>query len=72
MFVVYFFEERNLLLCQYRKSVPAEGEALTVKGRKGKVSRVDNLEDGKVHVHMVIDVVTKAKAAAVDPKKKRR
>jgi len=72
MFAVHFFENKNLLLSQLLQRVPDVGEELKIKGRKGKVSSVTNVEENKFHVQVVIEKVTKAKTAVVDQSKKRK
>ncbi|WP_442600181.1 hypothetical protein [Neobacillus sp. D3-1R] len=72
MFVVSFYENKNVLLSQLRKSVPAVGDDLTIKGRKGKVSSVDTIDEKNVHVQVTLEKVLKNKLAAEDPKKKKR
>jgi F420-0:gamma-glutamyl ligase len=74
MHVVYFFENRNLLLTQFRNEVPSEGEALMIKGRKGKVTSVSNIDEKSVHVQITLEPVNKNKAAAAldNTKKKKR
>lgn len=73
MVVVYFFQNKDLLLSQYLKKAPAVGDALNIKGRKGKVASVNEVEAGKVHVQLAIEkVVPKGKQVVEDPKKKKR
>ncbi|TCN25008.1 hypothetical protein [Mesobacillus foraminis] len=72
MYIVHFIENKNVLLNQLRKTVPAEGEALTIKGRKGKVTSVTNIDEKTIHVQMTMDPVSKSKAAADNTKKKKR
>jgi len=74
MFAVHFFENKNLLLSQLLQRVPDVGEELKIKGRKGKVSSVTNVEENKFHVQVVIEKekVTKGKTAVVDQSKKRK
>ncbi|MCM3727009.1 hypothetical protein M3226_15090 [Neobacillus cucumis] len=72
MFAVHFFENKNLLLSQLLQRVPSVGEELKIKGRKGKVSSVTNVEQNKFHVQVVIEKVTKGKTAVVDQSKKRK
>lgn len=71
MFVVYFYENKNLLLTQFLKEVPAVGEDLRIKGRKGKVSRVNSLDDRTIHVQLDIEPVNK-KQLIVDNSKKKK
>lgn len=72
MYIVYFLENKNVLLNQLRKTIPAEGEALTIKGRKGKVASVNSLDEKIIHVQMTMAAVTKNKQAADNSKKKKR
>ncbi|WP_026573024.1 hypothetical protein [Bacillus sp. UNC438CL73TsuS30] len=74
MFVVYFFENKNLLLTQLLQRVPSVGEDLKIKGRKGKVSSVTSVDEQKFQVQIVLEVVNKNKLAAVvdNSKKKKR
>lgn len=72
MFVVYFFENKNLLLNQLLKNVPSVGEDLSIKGRKGKVSSVDSIDEKNVHVQIVFEKVKKNIAIVDNSKKKKR
>lgn len=70
MYIVYFYHERNLLLQQLRKEIPAEGDELKIKGRKAKVVQTTTIEGNKVHVELQLEQVIKK--AAVDLSKKKR
>ncbi|KKK38600.1 preprotein translocase subunit SecA [Mesobacillus campisalis] len=72
MYAVYFLENKNVLMCQLLRNIPIEGDVLTIKGRKGTVAGVEALDGTKVHVHMVIQKIPKAKTAADNSKKKKR
>ena len=72
MFVVYFFENKNLLLNQLLNSVPSVGDDLTIKGRKAKVSSVTNVDEKKVHVQVILEIVKQSKAVIVDNSKKKK
>lgn len=74
MFVVYFFENKNLLLNQLLNNVPSVGDDLTIKGRKAKVSSVNSIDEKKVHVQVILETVKQSKAAAIvdNSKKKKR
>lgn len=72
MYTVYYLEGKNILLNQLRKNIPGEGQDVKIKGRKGKVTSVQTLEDNKVLVHVTLETVNKNKAVLVDPKKKKR
>lgn len=72
MFVVHFFENKNLLLSQLRERVPSVDEDLKIKGRKGKVSSVDHIDEKNFHVQVILEKVNKKKLPADLSKKKRR
>jgi hypothetical protein len=72
MFNVNFFEDKNLLLSQLLKSVPSAGEDLKIKGRKGKVISVNNMDEKKVHVQVILENVNKNKLIEDNSKKKKR
>ncbi|WP_053363146.1 hypothetical protein [Bacillus sp. FJAT-27251] len=72
MYAVYFLENKNVLMCQLLRNIPIEGDVLTIKGRKGTVAGVEVMDGKKVHVHMVIQKIPKAKPAADNSKKKKR
>ncbi|NHM30913.1 hypothetical protein [Neobacillus terrae] len=72
MFVVSFFENRNLLLTQLLKRVPSEGEDLKIKGRKAKVSSVNSINEKNVQVQVVLETVNKNKLVLDNSKKKKK
>jgi hypothetical protein len=72
MFVVHFYENKNALLNQLLKRVPAVGEDLTIKGRKGKVTSVTEVDEKTVHVHVTLEAIKKATLIADPGKKKKR
>jgi hypothetical protein len=72
MFVVYFFDNKNLLLSQLLKSVPAVGDDLTIKGRKGKVSSVNNVDEKNVYVQVTLESIKKNTPVLDNSKKKKR
>ncbi|MDE5415166.1 MAG: hypothetical protein LPK26_20305 [Bacillaceae bacterium] len=69
MYNVYFYNKSDLLLCQLMQQVPAEGQNLTIKGRKIKVSTVQNIDE-KYYVDVTFEV-KKGKANAEPAKKKK-
>ncbi|MEH7237482.1 hypothetical protein [Bacillus sp. JJ1562] len=71
MYVVHYFENKNLLLTQLVQIVPSVDEVIKIKGRKGKVSKVNDIDERNIHVYVELDRIVK-KNAVVDPKKKRR
>jgi hypothetical protein len=73
MYVVHFFEDKIELLNQLLGSVPSLGEMITVKGRKGKVTDVNQVDDKHVHVQIMIEkVVVKNKLTAADLAKRKK
>lgn len=70
MTVVQFVEENTVLLCQLLHSVPAENDAIKIKGRKGKVVSVKNLNE-LVQVDVVLEKKVKNQPLGNDKKKKR-
>ena len=75
MFVVHFFENKNELVNQLLRQVPAEGDDVVIKGRKGKVTSVTNIDENHIHVQLFFEklkVVNKGKAVVDTSKKKKR
>lgn len=72
MFVVYFYENKNLLLSKLLKRLPSVGEDLTIKGRKGKVSSVNCIDEKIFYVQVILENVSKNKLIVDDSKKKKR
>ncbi|KAA0547052.1 hypothetical protein FZW96_13800 [Bacillus sp. BGMRC 2118] len=72
MYNVSFYDKREVLLVQYRSQVPVEGEELKVKGRKGKVIRVETVADHKFNIHVELEADKKNTIAADAGKKKKR
>jgi hypothetical protein len=72
MYVVHFFDNRNLLLNQLRNQIPSEGEDVTIKGRKGKVTSVSCIDEKNVHVQVTLEVVKKSPLVLDNSKKKKR
>ena len=73
MYFVHFFENRNLLLCQLLKHVPTVGDDVKIKGRKGKVSDIKNIDEENIHVQIIIETaVNKSKVVVDNSKKKKR
>lgn len=71
MFVVYFYEDKNVLLSQFRNEYPSVGEDVKIKGRKGKVISVNDLDERYIHVQVVLEKVKKAQFIE-DPRKRKR
>ncbi|MCD7035694.1 hypothetical protein LRR81_15725 [Metabacillus sp. GX 13764] len=71
MFAVHFFEERNTLLTQLLKSIPAAGDDVKVKGRKGKVLEVTPVDEKNFQVFVKFESAPKGKSAVEEAKKKK-
>jgi hypothetical protein len=72
MYAVYFLENKDILLCQLLRNIPAEGDILTIKGRKGTVTSLESIDENKIQVQLEIQKIPKAKLAADTSKKKKR
>ena len=74
MFVVHFLENKNQLLSQLLKNVPSVGEVVVIKGRKGKVTSITNLDEKNIQVQLFFEkvIVNKGKAIVDNSKKKKR
>ncbi len=72
MVAVHFFENRNLLLSQLRENIPSTGDDLKIKGRKGTVVLVNDIDEKNVHVEVALEKVVKKNLALDNAKKKRR
>ncbi|MDN4493480.1 hypothetical protein [Ureibacillus aquaedulcis] len=72
MFAVHFYERNTLFISKLLNEVPAVGSEVKLKGRKGKISEVTEVEENKYRVQVELEVVKKA--SYVDPvdKKKRK
>ncbi|MEH7223475.1 hypothetical protein V7112_06615 [Bacillus sp. JJ1566] len=70
MYVVHYFENKNLLLTQLVQNVPSVDEVVKIKGRKGKVTKITDIDERNVHVQIELERIVKKKA--VDDSKKRR
>ncbi|MEH7382195.1 hypothetical protein V7138_17170 [Bacillus sp. JJ1533] len=71
MYVVHYYENKNLLLTQLVQNVPSVDEAIKIKGRKGKVTNVTDIDERNIQVQVVLDRIVK-KNAVSDLKKKKR
>ncbi|SDM28530.1 hypothetical protein [Bacillus sp. OK048] len=74
MFVVHFLENKNQLLIQLLKHVPSVGDDVVIKGRKGKVSSVTNVDEKHIQVQLFFEkvIVNKGKTVVDNSKKKKR
>ncbi|WP_077212983.1 hypothetical protein [Bacillus dakarensis] len=71
MTVIHFFDHNNVVLTQLRSTVPVLNENIKIKGRKGKVASITQIDDHTIHVHVLFEKVQKPKPSAKDTKKKK-
>nr|WP_106778855.1 hypothetical protein [Lysinibacillus timonensis] len=71
MYSITFYENSSLVMSKLTTILPTLNEVITVKGRKGKVVRVNQLDDKTIHVFVEFEKVIK-KQAIVEPNKKKR
>lgn len=72
MVVVYFYENKNLLLHQFLDRIPSVGEELTIKGRIGKVTSVNAIDEKHIHVNVNLATFSKKTIKEDTSKKKKR
>jgi hypothetical protein len=72
LFVIHYFENNTSVLSQCLERIPQIDENLKIKGRKGKVVNVVQIEDNKYHVHVVLEKIVNKEPVLKDDKKKRR
>lgn len=70
MRVVYFIENKEILLCKVLETVPKVDEEIKLKGRKGKVVEVKESEN-KSEVFVQLEKKVKKQLPILDKKKKR-
>lgn len=72
LFAVHYLENNTPVLSQCLERIPEVDEDLKIKGRKGKVVNIVQIEESKYHVHVVLEKINKKQALLKDDKKKRR
>ncbi len=72
MFAIHFIENNTLVLSQLLRRIPSVDEDLRIKGRKGKVLNVKQIEGNLYHVHVWFEPVVKYVPTLKDNKKKKR
>lgn len=71
MVFIHFLVNNSKVLTQLLNSAPSVDESIKIKGRQGKITKVEQIKDNVIHAHVLYDPVIKKKQAA-DPKKKKR
>jgi hypothetical protein len=73
MYAIHFYENNNYVLNQVLRNIPSIDENVVIKGRKGKVTSVQEIKENVYYVFVEFEkVVDKSKTAIQDMKKKRR
>lgn len=74
MYAIHFYENNNYVLNQVLRNIPAVDDNVTLKGRKGKVMRIEEIKENVYYVFVEFEIVVDKKklAAAELAKKKRR
>ncbi|MFS0690055.1 hypothetical protein AB1K89_12555 [Sporosarcina sp. 179-K 8C2 HS] len=73
MYAIHFYENNNYVLNQVLRTIPSIDDSVNLKGRKGKVTNVEEIKENVYYVFVEFEkIVDKSKTAALDPKKKRR
>lgn len=71
-FAIHYLENNTPVLSQCLERIPEVDENLKIKGRKGKVVNVVQLEDHKYQVHVALEKIDKTPLMLKDDKKKKR
>lgn len=71
LFAIHYLENNTPVLSQCLERIPQVNENLKIKGRKGTVLNVIQIDENKYHVHVVLEKVNK-QPLLKDDKKKRR
>ncbi|RTQ96103.1 hypothetical protein [Lysinibacillus telephonicus] len=72
MFAVHFYEKNNLLLSQLLNQVPSINSEIKIKGRKGKIVSITEIDENKFHIQVELEAVKKQTTlSSIDKKKKR-
>mgnify|MGYP003500627829 FL=1 len=72
MVVVNFIENRTVVLTQLRNQAPLVDEEIKIKGRKGKVLSLKEMEENIIRVHVYFEPIIKKQLVFKDDKKRRR
>ncbi|MFJ8261992.1 hypothetical protein ACIQ4I_08575 [Rummeliibacillus sp. NPDC094406] len=72
LFTVHFIEKKTVVLSQLLRSIPLIDDPIKIKGRKGKVVDVEFVDQNKINVYVIFEIVKKKQPLAFDPKKRRR
>lgn len=59
LFAIHYLENNTPVLSQCLERIPEVDEDLKIKGRKGKVVNVVQIEESKYQVHVILEKINK-------------
>ncbi|MCM3390062.1 hypothetical protein [Ureibacillus chungkukjangi] len=72
MYAVHFYERNTLFISKLLNEVPTEGSEIKLKGRKGIVTQVSEVQENKYHVQIELEAIKKVPLVSALDKKKRK
>lgn len=73
MYSIHYYEGKTYVLNKASRIIPTVNENVRIKGRNGKVIKVERIGETKYFVFVEFEkIVDKSKLAAYDMKKKKR
>ena len=73
MFAVHFYENNSRVLTQALRNIPSVNEPIKIKGKKGKVINITEIEGNVIHVHVEFEkLVVKNPVGSKDLGKKKK
>lgn len=73
MYAIHFYENNNYVLNQVLRNIPSIDDNVTIKGRNGKVIRIEEIKENVYYVFVEFEkIVDKKKLAAADVGKKKK
>jgi len=72
LFNVHFYENKTVVLSQLLRSIPLVDDPIKIKGRKGKVVDVEFIDQNKINVYVIFEIVKKKQPLTKDPRDRRR
>lgn len=71
MAVVHFLENNSVVLTQLLQNIPSINQDVKIKGRKGKVVNVSQVEENVINVYVELEKLLKNQPVLNDKKKKK-
>ncbi|MEG0260726.1 MAG: hypothetical protein RR595_10825 [Lysinibacillus sp.] len=72
MITIHYYENKSSVLIQLLTRIPAIDEAIKIKGRKGKIDRVVQVDENNYHAYITFEKETKKQTVTKELGKKRR